>query len=141
VTALYYPVLRNSNPVIPHLINYRCLKHGLYMSLPLLFNGGPDCGPSNPLQNVSKQFDRDTSLQQVCCLSAVYLLVLIKSVESTDCPSSGSFKRGTQTTAPELTTSESTFADISLRKTRNIPGKSGCNVYLLQPRGTEADSS
>ncbi|KAJ7594290.1 hypothetical protein C8J56DRAFT_1160936 [Mycena floridula] len=33
------------------------------MALPTLFNGA-DCGPSNPLQGLSKQFDRDRGLQQ-----------------------------------------------------------------------------
>ena len=34
------------------------------MSLSMLV-GGADCGPSNPLQGLSKQFDRDRGLQQV----------------------------------------------------------------------------
>ncbi|KAI0358408.1 TPR-like protein [Trametes cingulata] len=33
------------------------------MSLPLLVNGA-ECGPSNPLQGLSKQFDRDRGIQQ-----------------------------------------------------------------------------
>ncbi|KAF5370608.1 hypothetical protein D9758_001919 [Tetrapyrgos nigripes] len=33
------------------------------MSLPMLV-GGSDCGPSNPLQNLSKRFDNDRGLQQ-----------------------------------------------------------------------------
>lgn len=34
------------------------------MSLPLLVNGA-ECGPSNPLQGLSKRFDQDRGLQQV----------------------------------------------------------------------------
>lgn len=34
------------------------------MSLPMLFNGGADCGPSNPLQGLSKRFDQDRGIQQ-----------------------------------------------------------------------------
>lgn len=37
------------------------------MALPMLFNG-QDCGPSNPLQGLTKQFDRDRGIQQVACL-------------------------------------------------------------------------
>lgn len=33
------------------------------MSLPMLI-GGADCGPSNPLQNLSKRFDQDRGIQQ-----------------------------------------------------------------------------
>ena len=35
-----------------------------YMALPMLV-GGVDCGPSNPLQNLSKRFDQDRGIQQV----------------------------------------------------------------------------
>ena len=34
------------------------------MALPMLV-GGAECGPSNPLQNLSKTFDQDRSIQQV----------------------------------------------------------------------------
>lgn len=34
------------------------------MALPMLV-GGADCGPSNPLQGLSKRFDQDRGLQQV----------------------------------------------------------------------------
>lgn len=34
------------------------------MSLPLLVNGA-ECGPSNPLQGLSKRFDQDRGIQQV----------------------------------------------------------------------------
>jgi len=34
------------------------------MALPMLI-GGSDCGPSNPLQNLSKRFDQDRGIQQV----------------------------------------------------------------------------
>ncbi|KAF7306043.1 hypothetical protein HMN09_00759000 [Mycena chlorophos] len=34
------------------------------MALPLLMNGGADCGPSNPLQGLSKRFDQDRGIQQ-----------------------------------------------------------------------------
>lgn len=34
------------------------------MALPMLA-GGVDCGPSNPLQNLSKRFDQDRGIQQV----------------------------------------------------------------------------
>lgn len=34
------------------------------MALPMLV-GGSDCGPSNPLQGLSKQFDQDRGIQQV----------------------------------------------------------------------------
>jgi peroxin-5 len=35
------------------------------MALPMLA-GGAECGPSNPLQSLSKQFDKDRGVQQVC---------------------------------------------------------------------------
>lgn len=35
------------------------------MALPMLVSGGADCGPSNPLQGLSKRFDQDKGLQQV----------------------------------------------------------------------------
>jgi hypothetical protein len=34
------------------------------MALPLLINNA-DCGPSNPLQSISKRFDQDRGIQQV----------------------------------------------------------------------------
>ncbi|KAF7782317.1 hypothetical protein Agabi119p4_1693 [Agaricus bisporus var. burnettii] len=34
------------------------------MSLPMLFAGGAECGPSNPLQNLSKRFENDRGVQQ-----------------------------------------------------------------------------
>lgn len=34
------------------------------MALPALVSGA-DCGPLNPLQSLSKQFDRDRGIQQV----------------------------------------------------------------------------
>lgn len=34
------------------------------MALPMLV-GGAECGPSNPLQNLSKKFDQDRGIQQV----------------------------------------------------------------------------
>ncbi|KJA20716.1 hypothetical protein HYPSUDRAFT_42780 [Hypholoma sublateritium FD-334 SS-4] len=34
------------------------------MALPMLVGGGADCGPSNPLQGLSKRFDQDRGLQQ-----------------------------------------------------------------------------
>ncbi|KIM45239.1 hypothetical protein M413DRAFT_441922 [Hebeloma cylindrosporum] len=34
------------------------------MALPMLIGGGADCGPSNPLQGLSKRFDQDRGLQQ-----------------------------------------------------------------------------
>ncbi|KZS93963.1 TPR-like protein [Sistotremastrum niveocremeum HHB9708] len=34
------------------------------MALPMLVNGGADCGPSNPLQGLSKRFDQDRGIQQ-----------------------------------------------------------------------------
>ncbi|KAF9454044.1 TPR-like protein [Macrolepiota fuliginosa MF-IS2] len=34
------------------------------MSLPMLFAGGAECGPSNPLQGLSKRFDQDRGAQQ-----------------------------------------------------------------------------
>ena len=43
------------------------------MSLSMLV-GGADCGPSNALQGLSKQFDRDRGLQQVCHCSCVQSL-------------------------------------------------------------------
>lgn len=43
------------------------LLHSTYstMALPMLMNGGAECGPSNPLQGLSKQFDQDRSAAQV----------------------------------------------------------------------------
>lgn len=38
------------------------------MALPMLV-GGADCGPSNPLQNLTKRFDQDRGIQQVCKLA------------------------------------------------------------------------
>ena len=35
------------------------------MALPMLVGGGTDCGPSNPLQGLSKRFDQDRGIQQV----------------------------------------------------------------------------
>lgn len=35
------------------------------MALPMLIAGGAECGPSNPLQGLSKRFDQDRGLQQV----------------------------------------------------------------------------
>ena len=40
------------------------------MSLPLLVNGA-ECGPSNPLQGLSKRFDQDRGVQQVCRTGSV----------------------------------------------------------------------
>ncbi|KAF8608774.1 TPR-like protein [Ceratobasidium sp. AG-I] len=34
------------------------------MALPMLMNGGAECGPSNPLQGLSKQFDHDRGATQ-----------------------------------------------------------------------------
>ncbi|KAF8904468.1 hypothetical protein CPB84DRAFT_1677396 [Gymnopilus junonius] len=34
------------------------------MALPMLVGGGAECGPSNPLQGLTKQLDRDRGLQQ-----------------------------------------------------------------------------
>lgn len=34
------------------------------MSLPMLVNGGSECGPTNPLQGLAKQFDQDRGPQQ-----------------------------------------------------------------------------
>ncbi|KDR75203.1 hypothetical protein GALMADRAFT_249168 [Galerina marginata CBS 339.88] len=34
------------------------------MALPMLVGGGAECGPSNPLQGLSKRFDHDRGLQQ-----------------------------------------------------------------------------
>lgn len=34
------------------------------MALPMLVGGGAECGPSNPLQGLSKRFDKDRGLQQ-----------------------------------------------------------------------------
>jgi peroxin-5 len=34
--------------------------------------GGADCGPSNPLQNLSKRFDQDRGIQQVCGASQAF---------------------------------------------------------------------
>jgi hypothetical protein len=44
--------------------------HFLYLStttmaLPMLMNGGADCGPSNALQGFSKQFDQDRGAAHV----------------------------------------------------------------------------
>lgn len=36
------------------------------MALPMLVGGGAECGPSNPLQGLTKRFDQDRGLQQVC---------------------------------------------------------------------------
>lgn len=41
-----------------------CLLPHAIMSLPMLVNGA-DCGPSNPLQGLSKRFDQDRGIQQV----------------------------------------------------------------------------
>jgi peroxin-5 len=35
------------------------------MALPMLVSGGAECGPSNPLQGLSKRFDQDKGIQQV----------------------------------------------------------------------------
>ena len=35
------------------------------MALPMLVGGGAECGPSNPLQGLSKRFDQDRGIQQV----------------------------------------------------------------------------
>lgn len=35
------------------------------MALPMLVGGGAECGPSNPLQGLSKRFDQDRGVQQV----------------------------------------------------------------------------
>ena len=35
------------------------------MALPMLVGGGAECGPSNPLQDLSKRFDQDRGIQQV----------------------------------------------------------------------------
>ena len=32
----------------------------------MLVGGGAECGPSNPLQSLSKRFDQDRGAQQVC---------------------------------------------------------------------------
>ncbi|KAH9485130.1 Peroxisomal targeting signal receptor [Psilocybe cubensis] len=34
------------------------------MALPMLVGGGAECGPSNPLQNLSKRFEQDRGIQQ-----------------------------------------------------------------------------
>jgi peroxin-5 len=34
------------------------------MALPMLLNGA-ECGPSNPLQDLTKRFDQDRAVQQV----------------------------------------------------------------------------
>ena len=39
-------------------------RHHCTMSLAMLV-GGAECGPSNPLQSLSKRFDQDRGVQQV----------------------------------------------------------------------------
>jgi hypothetical protein len=43
------------------------------MALPMLVGGGAECGPSNPLQGLSKRFDQDRGLQQVSATTCIIL--------------------------------------------------------------------
>lgn len=47
------------------------------MSLPLLVNGA-DCGPVNPLQGLTKTFDRDRGVQQVLIIAGLQATSLRK---------------------------------------------------------------
>lgn len=60
VTDGHTPSLRTHLISVP-LAAYFTL---LTMSLPMLVNGA-ECGPSNPLQGLSKRFDQDRGIQQV----------------------------------------------------------------------------
>lgn len=44
---------------------HHLLSVKLIMALPMLINGA-DCGPSNALQGLTKNLERDRGLQQVC---------------------------------------------------------------------------
>lgn len=50
------------------------------MALPMLIGGGAECGPSNPLQGLSKRFDQDRGIQQVSLSTYFDFLVCLTTV-------------------------------------------------------------
>lgn len=52
------------------------------MALPMLV-GGADCGPSNPLQGLSKRFDSDRGLQQVDISDPIPSLIVLIPISRT----------------------------------------------------------
>lgn len=63
--------LASGNVERVHVTALDTLPFHTTMSLPMLFAGGAECGPSNPLQGLSKRFDQDRGVQQVSHSHAV----------------------------------------------------------------------